>query len=104
LIVTPLAGTAVDMYVCDTDTDGFAAFDLSTQSPNITLSLPDLTVTYHETWAQAQTGSSPLTLNYTNISNPQTIHYRLENTVSGCASVGVFQLNVKSNSQYHNDK
>jgi hypothetical protein len=71
-----------------------AAFDLSTQSPNITLSLPDLTVTYHETWAQAQTGSSPLALNYTNISNPQTIHYHLENTVSGCASVGVFQLNV----------
>jgi gliding motility-associated-like protein len=94
LIVTPLAGTAVDRYVCDSDTDGFAAFDLSTQSPNITLSLPDLTVTYHETWGQAQTGSSPLTLNYTNISNPQTIHYHLENTVSGCASVGVFQLNV----------
>ena len=79
--------------VCDDDTDGFFVFDLTSWDTQVTADPTDLTINYYETLADADAATSPITPAdaYTNVSNPQTIYVRLENT-DGCSIVGQFDL------------
>jgi gliding motility-associated-like protein len=62
----PVVVTPEPLVVCDPNNDGFAEFDLTLTSPDITLGDPDLTVTYHGTFLDADNGVLPLTNPYTN--------------------------------------
>lgn len=62
---TPDAFSPGVMVACDSDNDGYALFDLSTQTDFISGSDPNLTVTYHKTLLEAQ-NSIPLPLIYEN--------------------------------------
>jgi gliding motility-associated-like protein len=55
-----------EMIACDTDYDGFALFDLSTQNNFITNNDANLTVSYHRTLLDAQTNSLPILAPYEN--------------------------------------
>lgn len=85
VIVTVPQNDPLDMEVCDTNLDGFASFDLSSQDTQITGGDANLMVTYHSTQMDAGTGINALTSPYTNITaNAQTIYVRLENISVGC--------------------
>ncbi|MEM5565850.1 T9SS type B sorting domain-containing protein, partial [Psychroserpens sp. AS72] len=57
----------------------------------------DVTLTYHVTLADAQSGANPIANvgNYTNTSNPQTIYVRLVSNTNGCVDTGMFDIRVE---------
>ena len=92
VIPSPEIQDLEDLTRCDDDTaNGFASFDLTA---NTTLALgsqngSDIQITYHETQQQAEDGTDAIAVpsNYTNITNPQIIYVRIENTVTGCVDL-----------------
>jgi gliding motility-associated-like protein len=77
----PIAVTANNLLQCDDDNDGFWNFDLSINDAIIldAQGPEQFSVTYYESQANADSGSSALSIPYTNTSNPQTIYARIEN-------------------------
>ncbi|MEZ4792982.1 MAG: PKD domain-containing protein, partial [Gelidibacter sp.] len=72
-----------DLVLCDDNSnDGFASFDLSTQTPIILTGLTGVTLSYHISQTDADTNSNALAIPYTNISNPQTIYVRVQDDVN----------------------
>jgi gliding motility-associated-like protein len=92
LIVNPLPIVVDTTYViCDDDTDGFATFTLSDYNVQLlgATQLPaDFTVTYYDTQANAQAGTSVGLLPdvYTNGTNPELIYPRVVNNATGCVN------------------
>ena len=96
---SPVVPTAISDYVlCDTDADGRTRFDLTSKAAEILggQSPSQYTLTYHISSADANTGASPIAspANYTNTSNPQTIHVRLVGVGNGCVKTGAFEIRV----------
>jgi gliding motility-associated-like protein len=80
---------------CDDEVqDGFTEFDLNTQNFTITGSDPTLGVTYHATQDDADAGSNPLVIPYTNVVNPETVFVRVESGVTGCYGTFTMELVV----------
>ncbi|WP_339622497.1 T9SS type B sorting domain-containing protein [uncultured Winogradskyella sp.] len=86
-----------DYLICDTNSDGFAQFDLTTKSPEIINAQTNVNLTYHVTQADATLGDNPITNinSFTNSSNPQTIYVRLENDDNICFDIGFFDISVE---------
>ena len=77
----PIAATADNLLQCDDNNDGFWAFDLSVNDV-IILGIQDATqfsITYYDSQANADSGSSILSIPFTNTSSLQTIYARIEN-------------------------
>ncbi|MBL86310.1 MAG: hypothetical protein CMO82_06595 [Winogradskyella sp.] len=91
----PVANTPEDMYRCaDIENDGYQFFDLSTKDSEI-YNLPGVNITYHLSEENAIDNIDPLETNYENISNPQTIYVRVQNSLSSdCFDITSFQLHV----------
>ncbi|RKE88079.1 T9SS type B sorting domain-containing protein, partial [Ichthyenterobacterium magnum] len=97
---SPEVPVAMDDYViCDTDADGIAQFDLTTQDAEVLgTQLPaDFVLTYHLTQGDTDTGANPIINvgNYTNLANPQTIYVRLVSVANGCITTGEFDIRVE---------
>jgi len=90
---TPEAENILDLEAVDVDGDGFVFFDLTSKIPEILNGQTDVNVTFYETEADANNNVTIIANpeNYMNITNPQTIYTRLENTES-CFAVGEFDL------------
>lgn len=91
----PVANTPEDMYRCDDiENGGYQFFDLSTKNSEI-YNLPGVNITYHLSEENAIDNIDPLETNYENISNPQTIYVRVQNSLSpDCFDITSFQLHV----------
>ena len=102
----PLISDITDMIICEVNADGFNAFNLESKTAEV-LNGQDPTifeVTYHETPADADTGTAPLPSPYTNISNPQTIYVNIENTITGCnLRSGAFDIGEINNPTANSD-
>jgi gliding motility-associated-like protein len=80
---------------CDPDRDGFAAFDLDALITDMLQGAPNITITFHETLPDAQSGANPLASPYTNIVPfTQFIYVRAEDNLTRCSSVMMIGLNV----------
>ncbi|MGV6831004.1 MAG: choice-of-anchor L domain-containing protein, partial [bacterium] len=89
-----------DLEVCDDDTDGIMQFTLANKDVEVATSagfaIADVTITYHETLADADAGLNPLADPYTNTANPQTIFARLvDNSNTSC--FGSVEINLVVN-------
>ncbi len=95
--VPPPTIPALSPYIiCDDNNDGFVDFDLSVMDAIITGGDPTLTVTYHDTSANADLGILPLPMIYTNnVQYNDVVYIRLESTVSSCYSTGSLDLEVR---------
>ncbi|MES2863278.1 MAG: choice-of-anchor L domain-containing protein [Bacteroidota bacterium] len=87
-----------DLSICSTNP---AVFDLTQNTPVVTANFAtpsDYQVTYYLTQADAIAGinaiSNPST--YTNVTNPQTIWVRIYSTVTFCAGIKNFEIEVVS--------
>ncbi len=89
-----LAYVAVSgFWQCDDEVvDGITEFDLNSQNATITGGNPYLTVTYYWTESNANTSDNPLSIPYTNISNPETIYVRVDGNTGGC--YGIFEMEL----------
>ncbi|MBD0832061.1 T9SS type B sorting domain-containing protein [Aestuariibaculum sediminum] len=86
---------------CDTDRDGNAIFDLTIREDDILQGLNGVTVTYHQSVADANSGTNPINdpnnFEYTN-STPEpgeaTIYVRIEDDNTGCATVVPLEIHT----------
>ncbi|WP_241695533.1 hypothetical protein, partial [Winogradskyella litoriviva] len=69
--------------------------DLSLKNGEITNYNPAYSVSYYETAAEAISESNPLPVLYTNTSNGQIIHVRVEAIETGCYSLTTLELVVE---------
>ena len=90
LVVDPLPSIADEVFeyeLCDVDNDGFAEFDLASQSATILDGEVNVAVSYHTTALQAEDNLFPIdtAFEYGNIvANVQTIYIRATNMNTGC--------------------
>ena len=97
VIQAAVANTPPPMEFCDPDNDGYGEFILTDSDDLITGSAPGVTVTYHETLSDANTGANPLLSPYNNVViDTQTIYARVESAtvVTDCATIIDLVLNV----------
>ncbi len=87
----PMAMNAT-LSACDDNDDGFTAFVLSDAEGDLS-STSGVGFTYYPTILDAENETNPLTLPYTNISNPQTIYVVVENG-DGCSVIVNLLLEV----------
>ena len=94
----PFAYDAQDMSSCENDeiVDESVPFDLDSRIPQIIQNQQNVEVTFHASLNDANIGVNPLSSPYNNTSNPQTIHYRIQNLNSGCFDINEFELRVES--------
>jgi gliding motility-associated-like protein len=94
VLSVPVFNPIPDVNVCDDDADGddtngfVQNIDLESQTAGI-LGTQDptlFTLTYHESSADAATGSNPIASPFSNTSVSQTIYVRIVNNVTGCIS------------------
>jgi gliding motility-associated-like protein len=95
----PIPVIPTTLQECDDDTDGFVGFTLTNADAEILAgqtSTDAMTITYYETPVEAQTGvGTPLVSPYINTTaNNQTVHIRIENTVTGCVNTSTVDLQV----------
>ncbi|WP_431137663.1 T9SS type B sorting domain-containing protein, partial [Psychroserpens mesophilus] len=86
----PVAATPVPLVYCDADSDGFGVFTLTDATNEITSGDPTLTVSYHETMADADNNVNALGSPYNNIvENQQTLYVRVESATiaTDCATI-----------------
>ncbi|WP_397362102.1 T9SS type B sorting domain-containing protein [Olleya sp. R77988] len=99
LRVNPIPSPVVNptpLVECDDDNDGFTTFDLDSQTATILNSEPDVSISYHETSADAANDLNPLVSPYTNIvAYNQMIYVRAENDLTGCITVVILPLEVQ---------
>lgn len=88
----------IDLVKCDTDglDDGVNRFDLATHAAMFIGNQENVVLTYHHNLDDVTNGFNPIdtTIPYVNTSNPEAIHMRMTNTVTGCFSIESFQLIV----------
>ncbi|OYU84665.1 MAG: hypothetical protein CFE24_05745, partial [Flavobacterium sp. BFFFF2] len=87
---------SVPYALCDDDTDGSVAFDLTGYGPTIldTLLPADYTVSYYLTEAEALAGTGALTGTAAYVSISKTIYVRVQNNLTGCFKVVPLALQV----------
>ena len=97
IIVNPLPFLVLPtpLEVCDDGTpDGLTQLDLSIKDEEIRGGNSNYSISYYLTQLDADSGTSPLTIPYTNISNPQTIFVRGQDITTGCYAITAFDLVV----------
>ncbi|WP_111683534.1 T9SS type B sorting domain-containing protein [Winogradskyella tangerina] len=94
---TQSSGPITDFQVCDDPSnDGVETFDLSIKDAEVLASVPpsSYVISYHFSSTAAQNGINPITGPIQNISNPDTIFVRIEDTTNGCLAFSSFELIV----------
>ncbi|MGV3697478.1 DUF7619 domain-containing protein [Flavobacterium sp.] len=92
---TPVVGPVFDLFMEDIPYDGFANFDLTVNEIALLNGAPNIAVTYHLDYADAQSGENHITTPTFFVgSEGQLIFARLFDPAGGCASIASFHLRV----------
>lgn len=91
-------GSVIDLEECDNDAvdDQKTVFNLAQNTPIVTGTQTNVTVTYHLNSNDALIGENavPNPAAFTNTLNPQTIYTRITDTFSGCFNTTDFKISV----------
>ena len=88
----PTVVTMTSMSLCDDDYDAQMMFDLSAKSAEAMNGQIGVSISYHDSQANANSGASPLPMMY--MSTTKTIYIRLEKDTTGCYSTMPLNLVV----------
>lgn len=93
----PFAHPVSNIATCEMDNivDGSTEFNFDPLIPDIIQGQANMTVTFHESLNDANIGIDPIMSPYTNVANPMTIYYRIENNNSGCVDINEFVISVE---------
>ncbi len=94
-VIPAPVSTTFDLVQCDSayQPDGFSLFNLNEATPSFLNNNPNLIISYYKDLNDVMS-NLPLNLNYTNISNPQTIYAKVTNTLTGCSGLSTLILKV----------
>ena len=102
IVVEPLPSITlqVELFQCDTDTDGFTDFNLTESEELISINFQDEIFTYHTSLADAESGTNAIVnpQAYTNTdssSNADELYVRVS-TVAGCFRIAQLDLLVST--------
>ncbi|WP_178989174.1 DUF7619 domain-containing protein [Winogradskyella schleiferi] len=93
----PVITQQVELNACSFDGNGIAEFDLTQATQVIIGAQTEISLTYHETQADAESALNPITnLNsyYNTIPNYQVLYVRVESNVTGCFTLSYLNLFV----------
>ena len=102
LVINVLQNPAINtdtqsINACESDDDGFATFDLSTIIPDVLNGLTGVSLSFHTTYEDAQTGDNPI-VDFQNFNNTepdvQTIYIRVVSDSTGCVSISSIVLHA----------
>src|SRR5690554_5988060 len=102
IVLFSLVGNAQisDYEICDVNSDGFGAFDLSTKIDEILdgANASDYIITFHETYSDAQSNAYPIIdpVFYNMIPYVQVMYVRIENLNDSTFEIDSFDLIVHS--------
>ncbi len=88
-----------DLYQCDEDgsIDGFTTFNLTEANAVLTNNVPDRSTTFFLSLNDAETDTAPLNSTaYNNAQNPQTVHVKVTNDITGCVNYSELVLEVST--------
>lgn len=92
---TPVIPTVSDWVVCDDDNDGQYVFYLNEKAGEIIGGTTGVSVSFYGSEQDAELEQNVILDAYNNLTSPQTIYFRLENSNNpNCFSVGSFALQV----------
>ncbi|NNE31719.1 MAG: T9SS type B sorting domain-containing protein [Winogradskyella sp.] len=97
VIQVPEVNEAQPMVQCDTDYDGFVAFDLTQAEVDILdVRQDDIEINYFESMANVESHTNAISNpeDYINVSNPQTVFVKITNTISNCYVTVPIELSV----------
>ena len=97
---SPVVQTVEDWDFCDDNNDGTYTFDLTAKASEIlgSQSAVQFNISYHLTQGDADGNTNPISGNFQNATNPQTIYFRIENVGStNCFVTDSFELEVFDN-------
>ncbi|WP_417871274.1 choice-of-anchor L domain-containing protein, partial [Winogradskyella sp.] len=100
LIVNPLPNIndPSPLEVCDDQVaDGYTTIDLNIKNDEITNGLTNLIVTYHNTSADAASGSNPLPMPYVNTNSNEQVFVSVRDESTGCISTTTLDISVLDN-------
>ncbi|WP_299525432.1 T9SS type B sorting domain-containing protein [Winogradskyella sp.] len=82
----------------DPSNDGIEIFDLSTKDAEVLASVPtsNYNISYHYSNTDAENGIDPITGPIQNVTNPDIIYVRIEDTDNGCLAFSTINLVVNS--------
>uniref|UniRef100_UPI00046FB7DF hypothetical protein n=1 Tax=Aquimarina megaterium TaxID=1443666 RepID=UPI00046FB7DF len=91
------AGTTVNLDLTECDVignsgDGRTNFDLNSNTAAILGTQTNTAISYHNTEEDASINNLPLASPYLSTQNNETIHVRIENTITGCFIIDTFTL------------
>ncbi|MEM6515681.1 MAG: choice-of-anchor L domain-containing protein [Bacteroidota bacterium] len=87
VVAAPGVNAPAPIEQCDDDYDGITVFDLTVSEIDILdVRQDNIELGYYESEQDAQLNQNEITdpTNYTNLSNPQTVYIRIENSLSNC--------------------
>ncbi|WP_053975608.1 T9SS type B sorting domain-containing protein [Mangrovimonas xylaniphaga] len=87
VIQAPEANPALPLVQCDTDNDGIVTFDLTqTEVDILDVRQENIIISYYETLEDLDNEAYEILdpTFYNNVTTPQTVYFRITNTVSGC--------------------
>jgi gliding motility-associated-like protein len=99
VIQVPQVNESSALTTCDTDTDGFTAFDLTDAELEILdVRQDNIEISYFESIAEADANTNAISNpeDYTNTSNPQTVYIKITNTISNCYALVPIDLIVNT--------
>jgi gliding motility-associated-like protein len=92
------------LQICASDSTGVVVFDLNASIADITLSNPNIVVSFHTSMANAQSNTATLPLSYENtVAEFETIYFRTEDTINGCSFTGSLDLQVLEIPELNNE-
>jgi gliding motility-associated-like protein len=98
VLPTPTANTPSNINACDDDNNGVLDFDFDVLiSPSVlgSQSAADFEVLYFSSQADADSGNSPISMPFTNTTNPQQIFVRIQNALNAdCFDTSSFTVQV----------
>ena len=92
----PIANATTNLSSCDMDdaVDGFTQYDLGALISAIENGQTNVATSFHSSLNDANLNINALGEIYTNTSNPETIFYRVTNTLSDCSDINQLELNT----------
>ncbi|WP_179348260.1 T9SS type B sorting domain-containing protein [Winogradskyella pacifica] len=92
----PIISNPTDLEVCSAGSvSGRVAMDLNAyKDSEITLSQPNLVVSYHSSASDATSGINAYSMPYTNTNPTEIIHVSVKNTETGCISTTTLNVSV----------
>jgi gliding motility-associated-like protein len=98
VLTNPVINTEpIFIDACDSDYDGFANFNLNEIVDEVLQGLTGVSISFHETIEDAQSGSNPIVnpSNYQNTTiEEQLVFFRVEDNSTGCATVRSFEIHT----------